>query len=267
MSVSPSPVPSCGSDRSPGNGARNPAAAVSPGPDFPGIAVPPGAATPPGSAFPPGAIGVHRPGPRPGRALGLVLLVLAAAALASCRPAPGTDGPKPAAPAGGVAAVDFRNATYAPDSCSNFGDVPGGLVVRAGHAVPGADGPVLSADVWDVARGDVSGDGRDEAVVTLGCAGMSPWAQAWVFADNPAAPSGIERLGEVRIPERVQTDAGLARVRLISATVRDGVVVSTWDGYGVDVPVCCPSSTVTATFRADGRGVAPAAPVIVSSPV
>jgi hypothetical protein len=188
-----------------------------------------------------------------------------AGGLAACRPTPGAAGPGPA-PAAGLAAVDFRNATYAPDSCSNFGEAPGGLVVADGHAVPAADGPAVAADVWEVARGDLTGDGRDEAVVTLGCAGMSPWAQAWVFADDPAAPAGVRRLGEVRIAERVLADAGLARVRLLSATVKDGAVVSSWEGYGVDVPVCCPSSTVTATFRADPAGVVLAAPVIVSSP-
>jgi hypothetical protein len=140
-------------------------------------------------------------------------------------------------------------------------------VVRDGRAVPASDGEAVSANVWDVAHGDLSGDGRDEVVVTLGCTGMSPWAQAWVFADDAAAPAGVGRLGEVRIADEVLADAGLARVRLISATVRDGAVVSTWSGYGIDVPVCCPSATVTATFRADATGVALAAPVIVSAPV
>jgi hypothetical protein len=265
--VSLSPVPSPRSDRSPGNDARTPAAAASPSAvASPGTAAPHGVAVPPGRAIPPGAPGTHRPGRRPGRALGLALVALAVTGLASCRPAPDASGPRPEA-ARGLAAVDFRNATYAPDSCSNFGEVPGGLVVKDGEAVPAPDGAVVEAEVWDVARGDVSGDDRDEVVVTLGCAGMSPWAQAWVFADDPAAAAGVARLGEVRIADEVLADARLARVRLISATVRDGAVVSTWEGYGMDVPVCCPSSTVTATFRVKAAGVALAAPVIISSPI
>jgi hypothetical protein len=102
----------------------------------------------------------------------------------------------PSTPVPDIHAVDFRNFTYAADSCPTGGypDPPAsGIPVRDGRFDTGTN----YVDVNPVVYGDLTGDGHDEAVVPLTCStgvGSGTITHPWAFTPDPTATTKVRRL-------------------------------------------------------------------------
>jgi hypothetical protein len=131
--------------------------------------------------------------------------------------------------------VDFRNFTYAPDSCPGV-NVRG--IPLAGFHL--SEGFFQGATISDIVRlqdrtiyGDVGGDGRDDVVVYLSCstgAGSGSVTYPWVFTPNPASATGVSRLPSAA-PSPAELDRlGLHdwRLKYSEATIADGMLSIDW---------------------------------------
>jgi hypothetical protein len=206
----------------------------------------------------------------PRRTIAAALALLALAPGAACAggsggadPAPEpprTEGATPTTPAGtvppagpsvrpgsgpgaGVRAVDWANGSYPGDSCGDKGiqgtgdrpDVPAPPFAAHDGDAPSANGVDHLTVAPEVAYGDVTGDGRDEAVVNLLCdeGGSFRWSVVWLYGDDPAVPGTVRRLAPVA-PLADQKTADGRRVEaqfLDRATIADGRVTTTWVTY------------------------------------
>lgn len=192
--------------------------------------------------------------------------------------APGGSAPGSTAPAGSTAPpdstairrVDFTNITYQPDSCPN-----GGLVDPPPAGIPVHDGvwrrePYDSVGVEQdrIVYGDVTGDGRDEAAVTVMCStGVASGTadSTWVFTDDPSAADGVRRL-----PFPALTPAQLEEVGVpggytkgAEPTIGDGVLTLAWTVFAADDPPVFPSRIVTTHLAWTGSDWRDAAPPTV----
>jgi hypothetical protein len=148
-----------------------------------------------------------------------------------------------------IRSVDFRSGfTY------DLGDA-GKVTVRDGSFERTADpasGDALFLDVIDVDHGDLSGDGIEEAVVTLsentGGTGQFTWSQIYRWTG-----SRVELVTETGVGDRA--DGGVHDVLLVSGELVD-------ERYGGDQGACCPTFIERRTFRLRSTG----ALVLVGSP-
>jgi hypothetical protein len=137
-----------------------------------------------------------------------------------------------AAPAGDVHRIDFRSFTYQP-ACADFeSDVPKVPVIVTGgrfEAKPGTELEGIFFEVLEVLYGDLTGDGRDEAVVRTLCntGGTGQFDEGFVYGMKSGKavllgriPGGDRASGGVRCVrfedgalkvERIGNDSGAAR--------------------------------------------------------
>ena len=162
----------------------------------------------------------------------------------------GAAGTGTAGPPAQVRDVDFTNFTYAGPVCDD--GAAGSVTTRDGVYEFPDNG--LRVRIEQVQRGDLTGDGKDEAAVTLTCTGASSSASVQVFTIDPGAPSGVRRLGplEAGRDPAVLAAAGVRQLNLGSATIEAGDLVTGWMGFADDDPECCPTRTVTLRHRWEG---------------
>jgi hypothetical protein len=179
-------------------------------------------------------------------------------------------------PAEGVAVtdlrtVDFANYRHPRPPC---GVVPGQDAVELrGGAFASPDGGRVT--LQPVRYGDLTGDGRAEAVVLLACSGRDPrssgcgeQAPTTCAAPNlrvytlagagPAVPTLLEPLVVAGDPA-IRTATGAEDLVMTTATVEDGLLVTGWSGYAATDPSCCPTRDVVLRHRWNGSGWVPAA--------
>lgn len=144
-----------------------------------------------------------------------------------------------------IRAVDFRNFNY------EQGEDPSITVVNGVFDRTSADNPVHFR-VLDVAYGDFSGDGRDDAIVTTvwngGGTGQFTEPRLFVLANG-----SIDEVGTLGVGDRA--DGGVH-----DAFVRNGKIVV--DNYGQNgTGACCPTFIERTTFAFRGKG-----PVAIGRP-
>jgi hypothetical protein len=183
----------------------------------------------------------------------------AAAVVVTVAPGSTLAPPPPAKPsAAGVdpTTFDWRNTTYPADACgslveNNTGPV-GGFVTRDGRANTDLSRSVYRiVHVDTVALGDLTGDGRRDAVIGLQCdaGGNYVWETVWLYTEGPAAPRrlasatpGPADLGELR-------DHTL---RFLDGRAVDGRFESQWYAYSPTDAHCCPSRKAAFTMTWTG---------------
>jgi hypothetical protein len=169
-------------------------------------------------------------------------------------------------PVVGVRSVDWRNMTYPGDACGPTNTPAGGYVVHDGQGPAvgeitnsGQDAFVAeSIDAGDtVGYGDLTGDGRDEAVVSVFCrsGGSFKWSVPWLYTTDPAAAGGIRRLTAVDPPPGAALHVGPRF--LVSAVIEAGRLTTSWSAVTETDPVCCPTKLVTFHQRWTGSALTP----------
>jgi len=147
---------------------------------------------------------------------------------------------------GDIRRIDFRNFVY---------DAGGESVrVRRGHGSYRERGDVdfvYSVERVNVSYGDLNGDGREEAAVTLYYSGGGTgfFSKGFVFTLRRGrlallTPFGGGDRADGGIREAV-FEGGLLRVRRNEPERMNGVAVG----------LCCPVSVITTRYRWDGRGL------------
>lgn len=173
--------------------------------------------------------------------VGLIGLLLAAGAgLAACVP---------------VQEVDFTTFTYASDACHPVIPVPpaDGYEVHDGfvrHGTP-VDADFYSVSVRpEVAYGDLTGDGVDEAAIILDCStGNRPIPVGRVMTVGLDAPVALAAVPTPPLP------GDASRIELASMAIADGELLTTWIVLDADDPPCCPSHREHVTYRWDGSSL------------
>ena len=140
----------------------------------------------------------------------------------------------------------------------------GGFTLTNGEIT---NGTPASADFYsvtlhaDIAYGDLTGDGNDEAAIVLDCnAGTRPIVFGWIYtlgASGPAALSAVTFAGTVQ----ATTTSG---AQLLDVRIEASRVVSRWAVYANGDAACCPSSQATFRSRWDGRTLVSDGPPTVS---
>ena len=141
--------------------------------------------------------------------------------------------------------LDFQNFTY--QSGGEFIRVVRG---RGTYRPSGDAGPSYSVEKVTVARGDLTGDGREEAAVVLYFTGggTGAFSKGFLFAVSKGRPTLL--LATFEGGDRA--DGGIREV-----SIKDGLLSVRRDEperMG-DVPVglCCPLYLITTRYRWDGR--------------
>jgi hypothetical protein len=158
-----------------------------------------------------------------------------------------------------VHAVDFRNMTYPADTC-----VLGGIAEppAAGYPVhngrwDGQAGEYIALE-RDVTYGDVTGDGQDEAVVTIACStgiGTSTRTHPWVYTADAAAARTVRRLAFPTLTEAVLAQVGLpaeSYTRGGPVSVANGALTIDWAVWTPSDPLNFPSRRVITQQRWSG---------------
>ena len=187
-----------------------------------------------------------------------VLLLLAAAGTAACQGTSPPAGPSPAAAAGAAGAsireTDFRNFRYA------FGEASWTLV---NGTQPDAGEEELRYELRHVSYGDVTGDGRDEALVAITAETSGTMRLHWVFVYGAgtrspellwAFESGDRAAGALK---RVYADAGTLIVELLGKNM----IPSDPETFGAEDDTaqgaCCPSMFTRSRYTWTGRAFVP----------
>lgn len=106
----------------------------------------------------------------------------------------------------------------------------------------------------DVAYGDISGNGEDEAVVhalcTYGANAREHSLQVWDVSDGAAKVVAT-------VPEPPQDVTGPFPPDVRSFEVSDGALVVSWSRHEDDDPHCCPSGEVQMSYRMVGGEIVP----------
>lgn len=186
-------------------------------------------------------------------AIAAVLLLLASAGTAACQGTPQPAGPSPAA-GPSIRETDFRNFRY------TFRETGWTLV-------NGAQPDVVEGD-WgfefdDVSYGDVTGDGREEALVTITAQTGGTMRPHWIFVYGAGAggpellwvfESGDRAAGGLK---RVSAEGGMLVVELLGK----GMLPHDPDTYGAEdetsLGACCPSMFTRSRYGWNGRSFEP----------
>jgi len=147
----------------------------------------------------------------------------------------------------GIRAVDFRNFTY-DEACVGEGRR---ITVTNGEFSQGDEMDRIFFAVIDVAYGDLTGDGVDEAIVRTICntGGTGQFSDGSVFVMRAGKPVEVATLG---IGDRA--DGGIHDLRIENARI----VV---ERYGQEHSgACCPEYIETYRLRLDGTRLASAGP-------
>jgi len=166
---------------------------------------------------------------------------IASLSIASCLALAGASQRTEDMPVGrGIRAVDFENRTYNP-SCTVTA-----VKVVAGEHVPKDGSSRLTFHVVAVTYGDLTADGREEAVVTTSCntGGSGTFTEGEIYTQGAG---GVELLARVPGGDRafggfegVRVGGGLLVVRRFAPETPTG-------------PACCPKFVETSSYRLDER--------------
>ena len=156
----------------------------------------------------------------------------------------GTTSTRAGTAADAIQTIDFGDFTYAPDTCGD--DTERAPFVVQGGTASSASGTNLTVDVTNVARGDVTDDGIDDAVVLVSCnaGGNASWMIPLVYTvDDDGKPV---RLG-------ILSADGRDERQVTSASISDGQIVTDEAVFLPDDPRCCPTATGTTIWEWDGE--------------
>lgn len=147
-----------------------------------------------------------------------------------------------------VRRVDFKNFTYVGVCVSDTGEkvtVTNGEFSEEKHA----DGYVerFYFKVFDINYGDLTGDGREEAVVLTVCntGGSGNFSEGLIFGIKAGKPAVL-----ARIPGGDRADGGLRTTR-----VENGLLVIESNDPGPDGGACCPQIIVTTRYKLTGNRI------------
>jgi hypothetical protein len=135
--------------------------------------------------------------------------------------------------------VDFRNFAYTPACTFTHDGRP--ETILASHGVYRRHH--LDFTVRQVAIGDLTGDGRDEAVVVTRCnTGGTCWCtEGFVYGLKHGVPTLL-----ARIEGGDRAYGGIVAVRIVKGRLQV-------DRYGTTGGYCCPEWVETTTYRLEGR--------------
>ena len=139
-----------------------------------------------------------------------------------------------------IRSVDFKNFAYRP-SCTNK------LVrVKEGKYEVHRPPERLLFRVVEVVYGDLTGDGRDEAVVTTYCdtGGSGGFSEGYVYTMRGRRAAMIVRLKG--------GDRALGGIHMVSV-VNGTLVVARLAPETPEGPACCPKYIETSTYQLKGR--------------
>jgi hypothetical protein len=144
--------------------------------------------------------------------------------------------------------VDFKNFTY-PPLCAS--DEPEKITVKDGEfsSEKQEEGYVdrFYFRVFEVSYGDLTGDGREEAIVLTVCntGGTGNFSEGFVFGIKERKPVLI-----ARIPGGDRAHGGLRTTR-----VEGGLLVVESNDAGEDGGACCPLVIVTTRYKLAGERI------------
>jgi hypothetical protein len=187
-------------------------------------------------------------------ALASLILLLATAGSAACRGTPPSAQPS-AATGGSIRVTDFRNFHY------TFGETSWTLV--NGREPGESDEEDWKFEFDDVSYGDVTGDGREEAIVAITAETGGTMVPHWIFVYGAGA-GGPELLWAFESGDRA--GGGLKR-----AYAEDGMLVVELLGKGMlahdpatfgaedetSIGACCPSMFTRSRYAWNGRAFVP----------
>lgn len=104
----------------------------------------------------------------------------------------------------------------------------------------------------EIVFADLSGDGKEEAVVPVTSGGTMGVFEVYVLSPQGSAVKQILRF-----------NPGTGK---LVAQIQDGLLVITEPVYGPDDPNCCPGKLKKTTFRWDGSALSPAETETVDNP-
>lgn len=145
--------------------------------------------------------------------------------------------------AGDIHRVDFQNFTYRP-SCAY--EKPRAVRTRNGNYTRNRGDDKMFFEVRSVNYGDLTGDGRDEAVVLTNCntGGTGQFSEGFIFTMRSGRPALL-----TRIEGGDRAFGGLA-----GAKVEHGLLIV--ESYAPEEPgvgACCPKYIETTHYRWNGR--------------
>lgn len=142
-------------------------------------------------------------------------------------------------PGQAISAESLRNMYYRSE-----GTRSGRVLVTDGR-YEDPEGHVWVTMLDNIAWGDVTGDGKSEAVVVLGTntGGSGVFHSLALVADVEGVPSNIAiaQLGD--------------RIKLKGLSIEDGDVTVEMVTHGPGDPMCCPTKPVTRVYRYDGAAL------------
>jgi hypothetical protein len=153
--------------------------------------------------------------------------------------------------------VDFANFTFPADACgTTFAQPPsGGFALTNGEAANGTprDEGFYSVTLHvDIAYGDLTGDGNDEAAILLDCnAGTRPVVFGWIYTLGTSGPSALAAITFGGTVQAITTSAA----QLLDVRIEQGRVMARWAVYVAGDPACCPSGQTTSALRWNGTSL------------
>ena len=146
----------------------------------------------------------------------------------------------------GLRAVDFRNFTYRP-ACLGEGTTRPAVRTRNGRYESSTGDETVSLEVAEVAFGDLTDDGQDEAAVLTVCntGGSGVFTEGVVYQLQNGEPVEL-----ARTQEGDRAFGGLAGLTIINGTL----VVQRFAG-DENGPACCPKYIDTTRWRWTGTAL------------
>ncbi len=145
--------------------------------------------------------------------------------------------------------VDFKNFTYQP-SCTDMEDskklenitVKDGKFVREKQEKDYVDR--FYFDALEVTYGDMTGDGKDEAIILSNCntGGTGQFTEGFIYTMKSGKPTLL-----ARVPGGDRADGGLKSLKAVNGQL----VVVAYDP-SANSGACCPEFTMTSTYSING---------------